>query len=79
MKFIKIRNSFINLPTSLRERTPKSKPGRPGCKLDTKLTIWKIIVVSGNLKKDTDMIIAKILKIREGFNLKVGEGKEILG
>ena len=35
-KIIKIGNLFINLPIPLGEHKPKSKPGRPGCKLDTK-------------------------------------------
>jgi len=63
MKFTKIRNLFISLPTPLGEHAPKSKPGRPGCKMDTKLTIWKNndeVQKAG--KKDTDTVIGRILK-----------------
>jgi hypothetical protein len=35
-------------------------------------------MMSSKLKKDTDMIIAKILKMRAGYDLEV-EGKEDLG
>ena len=62
LRLYEIRNLFINLPTTLGEHTPKSKLGRPGCKLDTKLTNWKRVIMLKKPKKNIDTIIGKNLE-----------------